>query len=109
MMVLLHSIHPVILYLFTEHTLIVPVLLQAPLMTIAANAGVDGSVVVGKLLEQDNLSLGYDAAKGLCSLTVVLLFIVTLSFYIKIPWLTLQIAVKMVILILRFAYCSGVC
>ncbi|KAM0863471.1 hypothetical protein ACQ4PT_044569 [Festuca glaucescens] len=36
----------------------------APLMTIAANAGVDGSVVVGKLLEQDNLSLGYDAAKA---------------------------------------------
>jgi chaperonin GroEL len=35
-------------------------------MTIAANAGVDGSVVVGKLLEQDNLSLGYDASKGLC-------------------------------------------
>lgn len=33
-------------------------------MTIAANAGVDGSVVVGKLLEQDNLSLGYDAAKA---------------------------------------------
>uniref|UniRef100_A0ACD5TED4 Uncharacterized protein n=1 Tax=Avena sativa TaxID=4498 RepID=A0ACD5TED4_AVESA len=38
--------------------------LKAPLMTIAANAGVDGSVVIGKLLEQDNLSLGYDAAKG---------------------------------------------
>ncbi|KAM0897490.1 hypothetical protein ACQ4PT_022550 [Festuca glaucescens] len=38
--------------------------LKAPLMTIAANAGVDGSVVVGKLLEQDNLSLGYDAAKA---------------------------------------------
>uniref|UniRef100_A0ACD5T7Y8 Uncharacterized protein n=1 Tax=Avena sativa TaxID=4498 RepID=A0ACD5T7Y8_AVESA len=38
--------------------------LKAPLMTIAANAGVDGSIVIGKLLEQDNLSLGYDAAKG---------------------------------------------
>lgn len=38
--------------------------LKAPLMTIAANAGVDGSVVIGKLLEQDNLSLGYDAAKA---------------------------------------------
>ncbi|KAH9305491.1 hypothetical protein KI387_009895, partial [Taxus chinensis] len=32
--------------------------------TIAANAGVEGAVVVGKLLEQDNLDLGYDAAKG---------------------------------------------
>ena len=33
--------------------------------TIAANAGVEGAVVVGKLLEQDNPDLGYDAAKGL--------------------------------------------
>jgi chaperonin GroEL len=56
----------VIPFLSVEHTLIVAQFLQAPLMTIAANAGVDGSVVVGKLLEQDNLSLGYDAAKGLC-------------------------------------------
>uniref|UniRef100_A0A0C9RLB0 TSA: Wollemia nobilis Ref_Wollemi_Transcript_12559_2249 transcribed RNA sequence n=1 Tax=Wollemia nobilis TaxID=56998 RepID=A0A0C9RLB0_9CONI len=32
--------------------------------TIASNAGVEGAVVVGKLLEQDNLDLGYDAAKG---------------------------------------------
>lgn len=37
--------------------------LKAPLMTIAANAGVDGAIVIGKLLEQDNPSLGYDAAK----------------------------------------------
>ncbi|CAM0954236.1 unnamed protein product [Alopecurus aequalis] len=37
--------------------------LKAPLMTIAANAGVDGAIIVGKLLEQDNLSWGYDAAK----------------------------------------------
>jgi chaperonin GroEL len=28
------------------------------------NAGVEGAVVVGKLLEQDNTDLGYDAAKG---------------------------------------------
>lgn len=40
-------------------------LLQAPVHTIAANAGVEGAVVVGKLLEQDNPDLGYDAAKGL--------------------------------------------
>lgn len=35
--------------------------------TIASNAGVEGAVVVGKLLEQDNPDLGYDAAKGICS------------------------------------------
>lgn len=33
--------------------------------TIASNAGVEGAVVVGKLLEQDNPDHGYDAAKGL--------------------------------------------
>lgn len=38
--------------------------LRAPVHTIAANAGVEGAVVVGKLLEQDNPDLGYDAAKG---------------------------------------------
>lgn len=32
--------------------------------TIASNAGVEGAVVVSKLLEQDNPDLGYDAAKG---------------------------------------------
>lgn len=35
-------------------------------MTIAANAGIDGAIVIGKLIEQDDLSLGYDAARGLC-------------------------------------------
>ncbi|XP_074576529.1 chaperonin CPN60-2, mitochondrial-like [Curcuma longa] len=38
--------------------------LKAPVYTIASNAGVEGAVVVGNLLEQDNLDLGYDAAKG---------------------------------------------
>ncbi|KAG6531644.1 chaperonin CPN60-2, mitochondrial-like [Zingiber officinale] len=38
--------------------------LKAPAYIIASNAGVEGAVVVGKLLEQDNLDLGYDAAKG---------------------------------------------
>ncbi|KAK4353781.1 hypothetical protein RND71_025975 [Anisodus tanguticus] len=38
--------------------------LKTPVHTIASNAGVEGSVVVGKLLEQDNPDLGYDAAKG---------------------------------------------
>jgi hypothetical protein len=38
--------------------------LQTPVHTIATNAGVEGAVVVGKLLEQDNTDLGYDAAKG---------------------------------------------
>ncbi|CAI9270627.1 unnamed protein product [Lactuca saligna] len=38
--------------------------LKAPVYTVAANAGVEGDVVVGKLLEQDNPDLGYDAAKA---------------------------------------------
>ncbi|XP_071721250.1 chaperonin CPN60-2, mitochondrial-like [Rutidosis leptorrhynchoides] len=38
--------------------------LKMPVHTIATNAGVEGSVVVGKLLEQDDTDLGYDAAKG---------------------------------------------
>ena len=41
-------------------------LLQAPTLTIVSNAGSDGALVIGKLLEQDDLNLGYDAAKGLC-------------------------------------------
>ena len=35
--------------------------LQAPIRQITLNAGVDGSVVVGKLLEQNKKSQGYDA------------------------------------------------
>ncbi|XP_017646642.1 chaperonin CPN60-2, mitochondrial-like [Gossypium arboreum] len=38
--------------------------LKMPVHAIASNAGVEGAVVVGKLLEQDNPDLGYDAAKG---------------------------------------------
>ncbi|CAK7336188.1 unnamed protein product [Dovyalis caffra] len=38
--------------------------LKTPVHTIAHNAGVEGAVVVGKLLEQDHPDLGYDAAKG---------------------------------------------
>ncbi|XP_078173582.1 heat shock protein 60 isoform X2 [Carex rostrata] len=38
--------------------------LKTPVHTIAMNAGVEGAVVVGKLLEQDDTDLGYDAAKG---------------------------------------------
>ncbi|KAJ4898095.1 Chaperonin CPN60-like 2 [Raphanus sativus] len=38
--------------------------LKAPALTIAANAGYDGSLVVGKLLEQDDCNFGFDAAKG---------------------------------------------
>ncbi|XP_065875456.1 chaperonin CPN60-2, mitochondrial-like [Euphorbia lathyris] len=38
--------------------------LKMPVHTIAMNAGVEGAVVVGKLLEQDDADLGYDAAKG---------------------------------------------
>lgn len=36
-----------------------------PAYTIAHNAGLEGAVVVGKLLDQSNLNIGYDAAKGL--------------------------------------------
>ncbi|KAK2983806.1 hypothetical protein RJ640_008482 [Escallonia rubra] len=38
--------------------------LKAPTFAIVSNAGSDGALVLGKLLEQDDLSLGYDAAKG---------------------------------------------
>ncbi|KAL0456851.1 UNVERIFIED_CONTAM: Chaperonin CPN60-2, mitochondrial [Sesamum latifolium] len=38
--------------------------LKTPVYTIASNAGVEGAVVVGKLLESENPDLGYDAAKG---------------------------------------------
>ncbi|XP_044500887.1 chaperonin CPN60, mitochondrial [Mangifera indica] len=38
--------------------------LKMPVHTIASNAGAEGAVIVGKLLEQDNTDLGYDAAKG---------------------------------------------
>lgn len=38
--------------------------LKTPAYTIASNAGVEGAVVVGKLLEQHDPDLGYDAAKG---------------------------------------------
>ena len=34
--------------------------------TIETNAGLEGVAVVGKLLEQDDPDLGYDAAKGRC-------------------------------------------
>ncbi|XP_062198804.1 chaperonin CPN60-like 2, mitochondrial [Phragmites australis] len=37
--------------------------LKAPLMTIAANAGADEAIIIGKLIVQDDLSLGYDAAR----------------------------------------------
>jgi chaperonin GroEL len=35
--------------------------LQAPIRQIAENAGVEGSIVVGKILEQKSSSYGYDA------------------------------------------------
>ncbi|KAL4625691.1 hypothetical protein ACB092_05G043700 [Castanea dentata] len=38
--------------------------LKAPAFTIASNAGFDGALVIGKLLEQDNHNLRFDAAKG---------------------------------------------
>lgn len=47
------------------------VVLQMPAYTIAQNAGVEGAVVVGKLLEQTNMSIGYDAAKGAASILFI--------------------------------------
>ncbi|CAO3372302.1 chaperonin GroEL [Azospirillum argentinense] len=38
--------------------------LQAPVRQIAYNAGTDGSIVVGKLLDQNDATFGYDAQKG---------------------------------------------
>ena len=38
--------------------------LQAPIRQIAANAGDEGSVIVGKLLEQKDTNYGFDAQKG---------------------------------------------
>lgn len=38
--------------------------LRVPAKTIADNAGADGSVVVGKILEADDHGFGYDAATG---------------------------------------------
>ena len=38
--------------------------LQAPVRQIAENSGVDGSIIVGKLLDSTDLNWGYDAQKG---------------------------------------------
>ena len=38
--------------------------LQAPLRQIAENAGVDGAVIAGKLLESNDYNYGYNAQKG---------------------------------------------
>jgi chaperonin GroEL len=38
--------------------------LSAPARQIALNAGDDGSVIVGKILEKDTYSYGYDAQSG---------------------------------------------
>jgi len=38
--------------------------LQAPVRQIAENAGADGAVVAGKLLESKDVNFGYDAQKG---------------------------------------------
>lgn len=37
---------------------------QMPAKTICKNAGHEGAVIVGKLLESDNQNWGFDAAKG---------------------------------------------
>ncbi|KAI3684186.1 hypothetical protein L6452_33406 [Arctium lappa] len=43
---------------------IVEIALKAPTSTIVSNAGGDGAMVLGKLLEQDDLHFGFDAAQG---------------------------------------------
>ena len=35
--------------------------LEAPIRTISNNAGVDGPVIVGKLIEEKSATVGYDA------------------------------------------------
>lgn len=40
--------------------------LRTPAKTIADNAGVEGAVIVGKLLESDDFNWGYNAATGEC-------------------------------------------
>ena len=43
--------------------------LEAPIRQIVDNAGLDGSVVVGRLLDQEDKNLGFDAQKGVyCNL-----------------------------------------
>ena len=46
--------------------------LQEPVRTIANNAGAEGSVVVGKILENSSLTFGYNAATGECGDLVAL-------------------------------------
>ena len=38
--------------------------IEKPVRQIAKNAGVDGSIIIGKLLEQDNQNYGYNAQTG---------------------------------------------
>jgi chaperonin GroEL len=38
--------------------------IQAPARQIAVNAGVDGSIVIGRLLDETNPAIGYDAQNG---------------------------------------------
>jgi len=38
--------------------------LQAPARQIATNAGMDGSIVVGKLIDQNNVNFGFDTQTG---------------------------------------------
>lgn len=45
--------------------------LKAPTLTIVSNAGGDGALVLGKLLEQDDFSLGYDAAKDMVKAGII--------------------------------------
>lgn len=54
----------VLVFLFCVLAKYLRLQLQMPVYTIASSAGFDGSVVVEKLLEQDNIDLGYDQTRG---------------------------------------------
>jgi len=67
--------------------------MQTPVHTIASNAGVEGAVVVGKLLEQNDPDLGYDAAKGKGSLFAFSLLCLLLSKDIAISLLLILLSI----------------
>ena len=74
--------------------------MQTPVFTIASNAGVEGAVVVGKLLEQDNPDLGYDAAKGLLLHFNSFVFLYALCFFHQVGGININIIIIIIIVIM---------
>ncbi|KAF5751274.1 hypothetical protein HS088_TW02G00286 [Tripterygium wilfordii] len=60
----------------------------APTLTIALNAGFDGTLVLGKLLEQDDHNWGFDAARGSSALAQFPVFVTVPSSKLSplLPW-----------------------